>query len=85
MPLRPAVFDCDILSLDIARFAQSLVEGGHNRSKRVGRGTAEVTDDRHRLLCAYGQWPTGSYAAEQAEEIAALHPIISSVRVVIRT
>ncbi len=48
--LRPAVFDRHVLSLDIAGFAQSLAERGHNGAYGAGRPAAEEADHRHRLL-----------------------------------
>ena len=49
--LRPAVFHRQVLSLDIAGFAQSLLERGHKRHPG-GRcaASAEEADHRHRLL-----------------------------------
>src|ERR1051325_4514167 len=47
--LRPAVFERDILSLDVAGFAQSLTERS-DKSRRRGARIAEVADHRHRLL-----------------------------------
>src|SRR5271169_5992562 len=52
LAFRPAVFDRQILSLDVAGLAQSLAECGHIRCKlaRRGAGGAEIADHRHRLL-----------------------------------
>src|SRR5438132_388591 len=59
--LRPAVFNRQILSLDVAGFAQSLAEGGHKRRKRAWRNAAKEADDRHRRLLrtqrAWGRHP----------------------------
>ncbi len=64
--LRPAVFDRDILSLDITGFAQPLVERGRIRCKLAGRGAAEETDHRHRLLLrADGAWRRHRAAQEE--------------------
>jgi len=49
LTLCPAVFDRDVLPLDIPSFAQSPVEGGHKGCKWTGRSAAEETD--HRRLC----------------------------------
>jgi hypothetical protein len=48
--LRPAVFDRDVLTFDVAGFVQSLAERGHIRGNRIGRRGAEDADHRHRLL-----------------------------------
>jgi hypothetical protein len=50
LALGPAVFDRQILPFDIAGFAQSLVERGYKWRIWAGRGAAEETDHRHRLL-----------------------------------
>ena len=51
---RKAVFDRHVLSLDIAGFAQSMMERRHIRSRRAGRPAVEVPDHRHRLLLRTG-------------------------------
>src|SRR6266581_7644107 len=75
MALRPAVFDCQILSLDVAGFAQSLAERAHKRSRRVaGRPGAEDADHRHRLLLrARSERPCRHRAGEKNYEIASPH------------
>jgi hypothetical protein len=71
--LRPAVFQCQVLSHDVAALAQSLVERGYKRIRVGRRNRAEVADHRHRLLLrTRGQRPRRC-AAEQHDEIAALH------------
>ena len=60
---RQAVFDRHVLSLDIAGFAQSLAERGHQ--SRARRGGPEVADHRHRLLLrAHAGWPSTHCADE---------------------
>ncbi len=56
--LGPAVFDHQILSLDIAGIAQSLAESSYQQGSLAGRPAAEETDHRHRrLLRARGKRP----------------------------
>src|SRR5262249_15677659 len=66
-------------ALDIAGFAQALVERAQLACPPVGRCAAKKTDHRHRaLLRARRQRPRGHRAAEQGEERASLHSINSS-------
>src|SRR5437868_4733467 len=84
MPLGPAVFDCHILSLDVADFAQPLAEPGERRCRRTGRPCAEEPDHRHRLLlCTGREWPSDSSAAED-EEITPVQSF-TSLRAISRT
>src|ERR1700704_298119 len=79
--LRPAVFDRDILVLDIAGFDQALMISGQQWHGRVARSAAEVTNDRHRgALCASTERPDNRRAADCGYKIAASHSITSSAR-----
>jgi hypothetical protein len=49
MALRPAVFDGHVLSLDVARFVQSLVESDHIPCSRAGRLARRVLRRNSRL------------------------------------
>ncbi len=73
--LRPAVFDRQILSLDVAGFAQSLAERHKQFRKRpAGRPGAEDADHRHRLLLrARSERPCGHHAAEKCNEFPPPH------------
>src|SRR5205814_8665581 len=74
MALRKAVFDRQILSLDVAGFAQSLAERGDERRERVVGGWAEDADHRHRvLLRAGGKRPSDRHAAKYDEQFAPFH------------
>src|SRR4051812_46361952 len=48
--LRPAVFERNVLSLDIAGLAQPPVERGHTWRSRARRRTGEEADHRNRLV-----------------------------------
>src|SRR6516165_8568488 len=77
----PAIIDCDVLSLDIAGFAQALVKGGQFARPGIRRAPGEKSDHRHRrLLRARRERPRGHCAAEQCDEGAPLHSITSSAR-----
>src|SRR5439155_3400935 len=80
MALRPAVFDRNILSLDVAGFAQSLAERGYIRGNRTGRRSAEDTDHRHRLLLGAQRRGRGHRAAQNEHEFAVVHSMTSSAR-----
>src|SRR6516225_4586458 len=79
---RRAVFDHDVLALDKASFLQALTEGGHEVHSVSERGVPQEPDHRHlRLLRARRERPRGGRAAEERNELAALHySIISSAR-----
>jgi hypothetical protein len=79
---RPAVLDCDVASLDLARFAQALAERAQNGA-RIPSGRLAVQEPDHRrrrLLRARRERPGGSHTAEQRDEFAAFHSITSSAR-----
>jgi len=48
--LRPAVFDRQILSLNIAGLGKALVKRGDDGRRLAGQSAAEKTDHRHRPL-----------------------------------
>jgi hypothetical protein len=66
--LCPAVFDRQVLALDIAGFTQSFAGRGHTCSGFAERTDAEEADHRHRLLLrGAGERPHGGRAAEKSE------------------
>src|SRR5262249_26022333 len=75
----PAVFDRDVLALDIASLFQTPTERGQEMWVRAGDSGIEESDYRHRrLLRARRERPRG-HAAEQRDERAAfVHSITSS-------
>ena len=71
MAFRPAVFDRQGLSLDLAGVGQSLTERGESRQCRAfGRPWCEVADYRHRLLLRAGGKRPCNRPAEKNKEIA---------------
>jgi hypothetical protein len=71
--LRPAVFDCHVLALDIAGFFQPLTKCGQHRPIPVRRRAIEESDHRHRRrLRTRREW-RGCRAAEKREEFAPSH------------
>jgi hypothetical protein len=50
LPLRPAVFDRDVLALDITDFLEALAERGYYVRVRLGRRAAQESNHRHRRL-----------------------------------
>src|SRR5258708_7112491 len=76
--LRPAILDRHILALDVAGFTKALAEYGQIPPCTIDRPDAEEPDHRHRrLLRASRERPCGR-AAEQRDEVAALHHSITS-------
>jgi hypothetical protein len=74
LEFRPPVLDRQVLSLDVARFAQSLMERGQRGRQRAGRNAAEKADHRHRLLRAEGS-RRRHRAAQKEHQLAAPHPM----------
>src|SRR5215510_4637517 len=81
VPLRPAVLDGDVRTLDITEVAQTHADSLKPRGKRRWRCHAEESDPRHlaRLLRAHRERPRGR-AAEQRDELPPFHSITSSAR-----
>src|SRR5262249_42974489 len=76
--LSPAIFDRDILALDIVGFLQALAKCTQSVHVHISRCALEEADHRHRrLLRACCERPRRR-AAEQPDELAALHSITSS-------
>src|SRR5262249_21338394 len=77
MSLRPSVFDCDVLALDVAELRKPATEG--DQEGPIRRYRTEKPDHRHRwLLRARCERPCRSRAADERDELAALHSITSS-------
>src|SRR5262245_46706042 len=71
MIIRPAIFDRDILALDIAGFIQALTERG--REGHIARSCRAVEKPDHRnrrLLPARRERPRRDDATEQRDELA---------------
>src|SRR5215831_20815438 len=78
MSLRPSVFDCDVLALDVAELRKPATEG--DQEGPIRRYRTEKSDHGHRrLLRARREWPRRR-AAERRDERPAVHSITSSAR-----
>src|SRR5205807_2006020 len=75
--VRPAILDRHGLPFDVAGFAQALAKRCHKMRVRLGDAGIEKPDDRHWLLRARGERPSGG-SAEERNEISAFHSITSS-------
>src|SRR5262249_48152336 len=72
--LRPAIFDRYVAALDVADFAQALLESAYIVRPEVGRSVAKEPNHWHRrLLRARRERPRSRSAAEQRDELASLH------------
>src|SRR5262245_65384494 len=80
LAFRPAIFNLQVLALDIAYLFQSLAERAQTDRVHFTRCVAEEPDHRHRLLRPRGERPRGCRAAEKRDELATLHSITSSAR-----
>src|SRR5262249_27376270 len=74
--LCPAGLYRHILSFDIARFAQPPIKRGEKQL--IGRGAAEESDYRQRLLLRVQRASRGHRAAQQNQQLAAVHHSMSS-------
>jgi hypothetical protein len=73
LTLRPAIFDRDVLALDIANFAQAAAERSYELRESGRRRIGEVANHRHRrLLRARRERPRRRRGAGQRDELAAL-------------
>src|ERR1700737_2408384 len=71
MFLRPAVFDRDVLTFDVARFIEPLAECGCEGHVAMARPHIEIANQRHRrLLCTGLSRPCDYSAAERRYEFA---------------
>jgi hypothetical protein len=76
--LRPAIFNLDVLAIDVAGFAQALTECRHRIDARLERTITEKPDYwQRRLLSRRRERPPGCCAAEQRHELASYHWITS--------
>jgi probable HAF family extracellular repeat protein len=84
LPLRPAIFDRHVPSVDETGLAHALTERSQQVFAPTGRPAIEPPDCRHFLLLRKRrQWPRKRRrrrAAEQGNELATLHSITSSAR-----
>ena len=71
--LRPAVFDRDVLTLDVAGLVQASAEGGNRRSERLRRLSIEESDHRQRRLLRARRERPRRRAAERRDELPAPH------------
>ena len=80
---RPAGFDRQVLTIDIAGLGQAFAERRYNIDIRL-RGTGvQKSDHRHRaLLRTRRERPRSRRAAEKRDELAALHSITSSAKAI---
>jgi hypothetical protein len=79
--VRPAIFDPDVLVLDVADHSQPLAEGTHPVGIRFRRSSRENSDHRHdSLLRMQGQRQCGRRPSHDGHEFSAIHSITSSAR-----
>src|SRR5262249_46787115 len=77
----PAVFNRDVLALEVAGLLQATMKSAQTVREFIGRCRVEKPDHRHRrLLRPRRERPHHCRAAEQRDERATLHSITSSAR-----
>jgi hypothetical protein len=69
----PAVFDCYVLPLDKASFAQSPLKRSDFAGGFIGRAAAEIPDYRHPLLRPRPNRPRDGCTSEKRDEFAPPH------------
>src|SRR5262249_9200599 len=80
MTVCPAIFDCDVAALCIARLTEALAKGRNGVRQRVSGLEIEEPTHRHRrLLRTRLDWPRRG-AAKSRNERPAVHSITSSAR-----
>ena len=78
---RPAQFDRDVLTVDEARFVETLTQGGDVFGVGGERSAVKQSDHRHRRLLRVGsERQCNSRAADNSDELAPPHSITSSAR-----
>src|SRR5262249_1509579 len=79
LSLSIAILDCYVLVFDVARFGQGPEKCREIRRHRSWRSGMKKPNHRHRrLLRASDERPCRCRAADQRDEVAALHSITSS-------
>src|SRR5262249_23278554 len=79
--LRPAVFECDVATLNVAGFSQALLDCSNKARVWSRRHAAEDADHGYRrLLRPRRERPRSRRAAEKRDQLAAVHSITSSAR-----
>jgi hypothetical protein len=74
LTLHPVVFDPDVASLNVARFAQALAKRGGIAQRGIGRRAVEECDHgQHRLLCTRRDRPRNHPTTYDTEKIAPSH------------
>src|SRR5262249_22931021 len=76
----PAIFDCYVLTLDIAGILQALPKSAQTLGRPVRRCGVEEPNNRHRRLLRARRERPRRRAAEERDELAAHHSITSSAR-----
>src|SRR5262249_14515858 len=80
LTVRPAVFDCDVLALDMARLLQPLSKRAQTLHVVLKRCGAEEADHRKRRLLRARRERPGCHSAEERDELAPPHSITLSAR-----
>ena len=76
MAFRPAIFDGDVLALEIANLAQAAAKCADNRGRLIWRSTAKEPDHWHcGLLRARSARPPSHRTAKKRDELAPPHSI----------
>src|SRR6516162_6769859 len=81
MTFCPAVFNCNVASLDETFARKTLEERGKRIGDLIRRASVQIADHRHHgLLRVSGERPYRHRTAEKCDELAPCHSITSSAR-----
>src|SRR3974390_1753427 len=79
MTFCPAVFNCNVASLDETFARKTLEERGKRIGDLIRRASVQIADHRHHgLLRVRGERPRGCRTKEKRDELAPPHSITSS-------
>jgi hypothetical protein len=75
--IRPAVFDHNILAIDVAGLGQTFMKSCQLSRVILGGSSVDEPDHRHRLLRAHRDGPRGCRTCDNGDEVPSPHSRLS--------